>query len=526
MNADRVALLFTIATIAFRGGVKAEEHLAGDDLFKEGRIPGIRIELSPAATDRLRQHPRTYVRGIVREGDLVYTNVAIRLKGGPGSFRPVDDPKPAFTVNFGRVAAGQRFHGLKKLHLNNSVQDHTYLAEKISRELFEAAGVPAPRAGHVAVQFNGRDLGLYVLVEGIDKHFLKRYFKDAGGNLYDGHSQSDVTSVMRTNSGEDRRDQSRLRALAAAAQEPDLDQRWAALKKTLDVERFISFLAVEVMTCHWDGYAMNRNNFRIYHDRGSDRMVFLPQGVDQTFQRLNTQLFPPMSGLVAKAVLEIPQARKLYHERMTQLLTNVFQAAVVRKHLTEVASKVQPVLVDSNPAAAASYQNQVAGFARRIQQRANSLERQLLPPSFAAGPEGAGILPLPAWEPKIEMGNPVLTREREKEGKTLLHIATTENCSGSWRTKVLLDGGQYRLEGRVRLQGVKLDAEDPKAGAGLRISRRKPGRKLSGDMEWTTTAFDFEVRQDHMDVELVCELRAVQGQAWFDLGSLRLIRRE
>ena len=149
----------------------------------------------------------------VREGTRVYTNVSIRLKGGPGSFRPLED-RPAFTVNFGRLSPGQKFHGLRKLHLNNSVQDSTYLSEKICREMFEAAGVLSPRAGHAVVEFDGRLLGLYVLVEGIDKQFLGRYFKDTKGNLYDGHSQNDVTQRMRTNSGESRKDQAALHALA------------------------------------------------------------------------------------------------------------------------------------------------------------------------------------------------------------------------------------------------------------------------------------------------------------------------
>jgi hypothetical protein len=34
------------------------------------------------------------------------------------------------------------------------------------------------------------------------------------------------------------------------------------------------------------------------------------------------------------------------------------------------------------------------------------------------------------------------------------------------------------------------------------------------------------VQQDQTDIELVCELRALQGEAWFDLASLRLIRRQ
>src|SRR5262245_44625221 len=194
------------------------------DLFEKGEIPRVRLELSDEALEKLRASPRKYVVGAVVEGARRYTNVSIRLKGGPGSFRPLDD-RPAFTVNFDRLAPGQTFHGLKKLHLNNSAQDSSYLSEKLCREMFEAAGVPAPRAGHALVWLNERRLGLYVLIEGVNKQFLKRYFTETGGNVYDGHSQQDVNQRMRTNSGDAPKDQSRLAALAAAAQLSDLKAR-------------------------------------------------------------------------------------------------------------------------------------------------------------------------------------------------------------------------------------------------------------------------------------------------------------
>ena len=312
----------------------------GEDLFVDGYIPALHIQISEEGVTTLRRNSRRYVRATVREGTIIYTNVAIHLKGGPGSFRQVDD-YPAFTLNFDRFADGQRFHGLKKIHLNNSVQDRTLLSEKISRELFEAAGVPAPRAGNAKVDFNGRELGVYVLVEGVNKQFLRRYFKDTTGNVYDGHSQSDVNRNLPTNSGENPRDQSRLRALAAAVREPDLKTRLASLENTLDLDRFISFIVMEAMLWHWDGYVMNRNNFRIYHDRDSNRMVFLPHGLDQILTKPDGPMFPQAAGLVARSVLEIPEANRRYRERMAQLLTNVFNLVAITNHIHQVADKIE-----------------------------------------------------------------------------------------------------------------------------------------------------------------------------------------
>src|SRR6185369_7291411 len=88
---------------------------------------------------------RTSVKAKVKEGGRVYTNVAIHLKGAAGSFRPIDD-NPGLTLNFDKFVHGQSFHGLDKFSLNNSVQDPSFLSEKICRELFEVAGVPVPRA--------------------------------------------------------------------------------------------------------------------------------------------------------------------------------------------------------------------------------------------------------------------------------------------------------------------------------------------------------------------------------------------
>jgi len=154
---------------------------ATTDLF-EHLIPRIELHLDPSAVATLRVEPRVYVRATLREGTNVFGDIAVKLKGARGSFRPIDD-RPAFTLNMDKFTGGQRFHGLDKFHLNNSVQDPTLMNEIICGELFRAAGVPTPRATHARVIFNGRDLGFYVLKEGWDKRFLKRHFTQTSGNL-------------------------------------------------------------------------------------------------------------------------------------------------------------------------------------------------------------------------------------------------------------------------------------------------------------------------------------------------------
>jgi len=88
------------------------------------------------------------------------------------------DEDPALTLTFDKFVPDQTFHGLKKISLNNSVQDSSYLCERLSREMFIQAGIPCPRAGFALLTLNGRYLDMRVLLEGYDRIFLKRYFKN------------------------------------------------------------------------------------------------------------------------------------------------------------------------------------------------------------------------------------------------------------------------------------------------------------------------------------------------------------
>ena len=500
-----------------------ERAAPGDDIFIDLVIPKIEITVEGAEWSKLKRSPREYVLATITEGEKKYTNVAFRLKGGPGSYRDVGD-MPSFTVNFDKFAEGQTFHGLKKIHLNSSVQDRSLMEEKISRELFNAAGVPTPRAGNAQVTFNDRLLGVYVLVEGINKQFLKRHYKDPDGNVYDGKSGNEVDQNMRTNSGDDRKDKSGLRALAVAAKEPDLTLRRAALEDTLDVDRFLSYMAMEMILWHWDGYTMHRNNFRLFHDRPNDRMVFFPQGMDQMLNGDSTgrSVIPQQAGgLVARSVLEVPEFRQRYRERVAQIATNVFRADAIASRIYEVSTAVRGALAEVDERAASSHGAMADSLRRRVRARAAYLERFISPPKPITFNE-QGLAALSTWRPQTDLGQPTFSQERDGEGKTLLRIATKEFCTASYRTVVRLDPGSYQFEARIKTKGVVFKEIDEKAGAGLRISRFRKGQRHAGDNDWMPTTFEFEVTPEKPEVELVCELRANAGEIFFDLASLKL----
>jgi len=495
---------------------------ASAELFAGGGVHSVQIEIAATDLESLRKEPREFVQATVRLGKTAYTNVAVHLKGRTGSFRGLDD-KPALTLDFDKFAPGRRFFGLSRVHLNNSVEDVSYLNEAIGAELFRAAGVPAARVAHATVELNGRKLGLFVLKEGFVREFLARHFQKADGNLYENDPTDDDRTRVKKNSGSGPDDGSDFKSLMAAAEEPDHAKRWHRLDQLLDLDRFLTFMAAEMMMGHRDGYSLVANNYRLYFDPGAQRFCFIPHGMDRLFGRADLPLRANMGGPIARAVMDMPKGRRLYLERAGALLTNVFRADALTNRAIRLSASLRPSLGGDE----AREQAEAAKLqVERITARIAYLEKHLEEPELKPLQFQNGMAKMAAWRPVDVPKGGALDQVKTSDGRQALRINAGPVTAASWRAKVLLVAGSYRFEGAVRTAGVQPMAYGRNKGAGLRVSaaRQAVPHQMLGDSAWKDLKVEFDLTEPETDVELLCELRASAGEAWFDVESLRLVR--
>jgi hypothetical protein len=539
MNKVRSCLLVTMVIIAAAGdtishaaGAIPAASTSGDDLFTNNLVPHLQLEISPEGMDVLEKYRQVWgkprperidVKATVREGKTIYSNVAVHLKGSY-TFQGIDE-KPSLTLNFDKFAPGQRFHGLDKIHLNNSVQDPSYLCEKLTREMFVAAGVPAARIGHARASLNGRELGFYVLVEGYNKRFLKRHFKSTQGNLYDGGSGGDISKTLEVDSGEEPENRADLAALLAATREPDPTKRLARLEQVLDVDRFLTFAALEVLLQHWDGYCLGPNNFRLFHDATTGKMVFLPHGLDQI---LGVGLSPPSTitpnwdGVVARALFTTAEGRRRYLERLGQVFTNQFRTDDLIARIDELAKRNRPYAAQGI-FAPFQYQSAVDGLKSRIVRREGQVRDQLENPERPLAFGTNGIVKLSGWQfRRPNRGSIEGRRTRDGERDMLeVQISGGSWSSASWRKLVLLERGRYELSGMARVIGLPQGSTN--SGVMLRVSGERDSTGLVTNAGWTPLHYEFELAGMN-NAELICEFRGPEGKGIFDASSLKLRR--
>jgi len=528
------SIVFGMSFALCVGAGFGKDRQNGEELFRSGSVPRLQIEVPPSGMKILREYRQIWrqarperidVQATIREGEQVYTNVAVHLKGSY-TFEPVD-AKPSLTLHFDKFAPGQRFHGLQKIHLNNSIQDPSYLCEQLARELFAEAGVVSPRAGHALASLNGRDLGLFVLIEGANKQFIKRNFKSTKGNLYDGGSGGDVTKALEADSGDEPENRTDLTNLVNAAREPDSARRLRKLEEVLDVEHFINFSAIENLIVHWDGYTIGCNNYRLFHDAARDKMIFIPQGMDQLFGVSSSpalSITPPLKGLVAQALLSIPEVRSRYLERLEELSGKEFRLEALHARVDRLAAQLRPALAKL-PRIRSEFDQAVNDLKERIAERTASVAQQLSQPQRPVQLATGESLALSVWTFKGGPAQPAGGSRGLADGREILQVTGRSSASsGAWRSRLLLEEGRYEFTGIGHTE--KVMGSNTQTTNGI-ILRRSGDRSIEGITitdEWKPLSYEFSVHGIE-NVELICEFRG-RGAGYFDARSLRLTRRD
>ncbi len=361
--------------------------------FALDRVLDIEIEIAPEDWDTLRHQTRTFEDvmaeieeyGLSRPFANIYTwfsgavtvdgethsNVGVRKKGFLGS---QSDIKPSLKLRFDKYVDDQSLGGvMERMALNNSIQDASMVNTCLTHQIFAATGSPSPRCNFATVTVNGKPLGLYVHVEEIKKPFLARHFNSAEGNLYEG-TVSDFTpdyrGTIEKKTNEDADEWSDIDAVVAALQDQS-DAGLEALAKAVDLERFLSFWATEVLVGHWDGYAGDRNNYHFYREPDGP-FVFIPWGVDDTFHLkddpnpFDNISNPPPSVLALSAVpnrlYNNADWRLKYVVRLKELMDAVWNEDELLASVDQMAAIVQQHALPEARAAAAEDTGRVQKF--------------------------------------------------------------------------------------------------------------------------------------------------------------------
>ncbi|MFM1845937.1 MAG: hypothetical protein RIS19_410 [Actinomycetota bacterium] len=318
--------------------IATPNYVEGTDVastvFNPLRVDNFDLEMSDADFESLKSPNVNWeFEGDWRETQMSFTmagkvygpyKVGVHLKGAWGSWRDVTQ-KAAFKIKMDAFVKDQTLFGISKFTLNNMVQDPSYIHETLTYRLYRAMGVPTPRTGYANVTLNGRDYGLHLNIETMDKILLARWgissshlYKGAVPYFPDFYEGSESQFAIESGSKTDTSDLTafmKIQAMRGPAW-------WTEMGKIADMKQMTLGWAVELYVGHWDGYVMNRNNYFLNFDK-TGRVTLLPWGTDQTWNGSLAYFRSP--ALMINKCWAVPQCKLLYEQALAEVANKAEQ---------------------------------------------------------------------------------------------------------------------------------------------------------------------------------------------------------
>ncbi len=244
-------------------------------------------------------YPEIYRECNVTFDGTTYNNCGFREKGNASNYFTHYGKKKPFKISFDEFV-NQELDGLDKINLSNFTNDPSLMHDALCYKLMRDAGIPASRTSFAKLYVNNEYVGLYLIIENVDKTFLKFQYGSANndGNLYKTDRGVSVflnwlgpdkglykDQGLKLNTNESADDWSKLISfidLLNNYQGSDIKEQ---IENNFDVHTYIKILAIEKAVRSWDSYWGGGNNFYMYeHPDGKIRWI--PWDMNETFQDL------------------------------------------------------------------------------------------------------------------------------------------------------------------------------------------------------------------------------------------------
>jgi spore coat protein H len=324
-------------------GVQGAGAQSADDLFNPDVVHRVDLRLHSQDWDKLKQNfqENTYYPADLEWNGQTVRNAGIRSRG-LGSRSPT---KPGLRVDFDRYSTAQTFLGLKSVVLDNLTQDSSGVRESVTMRLFARVGVPASRESFARLYVNNELIGLYAIVESVDKDLLARVFGTAEGNVQNdgylfeynyvlgapwrfenlGSALDPYKQRFDPKTHENKSDADKwgpIEELVRMVNDTPSSGLGPVLESRLDVGAFLRYMAAQNFVAENDGFTGydGMNNFYFYRLEDSTRHVFVAWDEDNAFMSADFPLTTRHDeNVLMRKVMESASWRSQYFTLMQEV---------------------------------------------------------------------------------------------------------------------------------------------------------------------------------------------------------------
>ncbi len=321
-----------------------------------------------------------YVHGDVEIDGKSFKDAGIRYKGNSSYASSQNSLKRPFKFDFDRYVKDGQLFGQTTLNFSNNFADSSQIREALSYDIFRQLNVPYARTAFVKLfltipgKYDKQYIGLYTMVEQVDRNFLQRHFGNDSGLLvkpegsnglpYLGDDWAAYKDRYDPKSGhkgvEGEKAKKQMIAFVKFFNQVEGAEFKKGIESYLDVDEFLRFLAGNAALSNLDSFLSMGHNFYLYLNPATSKINFIPWDLNMAMggfgmagggeQQTNLSLMHPHSGsnkLIEK-ILEIEEYKQKYRGYLQQLVKEAMNPEKLQAQITAF-EKVTAEAIASEP---------------------------------------------------------------------------------------------------------------------------------------------------------------------------------
>jgi spore coat protein CotH len=372
------AQLRNALNVTFAGGGGAQMmqiRLQGDEGRRNGLASAMGVEFK-------------YVHADLEFEGREFKDVAVRYKGNGTWLTSAGMDKRSMKIDLNQFTKGQKLAGIVTLNLHNNITDASWMNEVMSHRLYRDAGVAGARSAYARLyltvpgKFDRKYIGLYSLIENIDKHFVQENIGGKKGALlkpvtpnlfaYLGDDWAKYNQIYDPKTELSTRQQKRIIAMCKLLDSADNDVFASQVGEFVDLDEFARYMAVTVWLSTLDSILSIGQNYYIYLDQAG-KMQFMPWDLDHSFgqfpligtqeQREKLSIHRPWRGdnRFLERMFKVEAFKKLYLQHMETFSQGIFQPERFIKQVDQIANAIRPSVAEESSGRLARFDAAVAG---------------------------------------------------------------------------------------------------------------------------------------------------------------------
>jgi len=268
--------------------------------------------------------------------------------------------KPGYNI---KIRGGKELFGRRQFKLRSDTTEPTYMRTKLVSDIRNRIGMPSLSANYATLYINDEYLGLFILTDIYKESWIEYVYGEKDTQLLYKCNLCNLNYQSRSFFENENKEATNKNELYEFLAEMTKAESASDVETIFDLDQYYKEIAVDVLVSSWDHTG---HNYYIYKNKENNKWIYLSHDYDLDMGRdegpsMSLDYLKMYSSTIRKL---IPNDDPRFRETIKEIVTNVFNPAIIYPHIDEIKTFIKPyVEIEKTPDENGQYPGRLNKFA-------------------------------------------------------------------------------------------------------------------------------------------------------------------